>query len=86
MLPDGWRLSVHVSKVNCLPRGFHIVLVIILNYPIFLTLPICQALSGLQMENAAVTGQDPAGPSQDRPFLHLLCSGFSILFSRHSKV
>lgn len=61
MLPDGWRLSVHVSKVNYLPRGFHIILVIILNSPIFLTLPICQALSGLQMENADVTGQDPTG-------------------------
>ena len=75
---------MHVSKVNCLPRGFHIVLVIILNYPIFLTLPICQALFGLQIENAAVTGQDPAGPSQDRPFLHLLCSGFSLKYLNNS--
>lgn len=80
MLPDGWRLSVHVSKVNSLPRGFHIVLVIILNSPMFLTLPICQVLSGLQMENVTVTGQDPTGPSQDRPFLLILCSGFSLKY------
>lgn len=84
MLPDGWRLSVHVSKVNCLPRGFHIVLVIIFNYPIFLTLPICQALSGLQMENAAVTGQDPAGPPKTDPSLHLLSALVSLKYLNNS--